>query len=137
MYYFEHYKMSYLEMNKVAKELQKAINYSQIEDADDEIFIKFLKDNLIIYKENIVSKYLDTIDWLIKLKLTKTNENIRNINFLKNQNFLNDEMGYPEQKVSIFMDSFYDNPLKASYYLKSRKELTKKEIDEFIEIQTK
>lgn len=136
LYYFEHYKISYLELNKIGLELNNAINRLQIERNDDEIFIKFLKDNLIIYKQNIVNKYLEMLEWLNKLKLTRTTENIRNINFLKNQHLIA-EMGYPEMKTSIFMDSFYDNPLKASYYLKSKKELTKKEVDDFIEAQTK
>lgn len=136
IYYLEHYKLSYRQIIDIAKELKEAIDNSFICDKNDELFIKYIKENLISSKENIIKAYINDLSWLKKLKLGKTHENIRNINFLRNAETLK-ESGYPDKKIGIFMDSFYDNPLKASYYLKSKKDLTKKEIEAFIEEQTK
>ena len=134
-YYAEHYRLKYYQLTSIAAELTDAINQFNI-SKKDEIFIKYLKENLISCKEKIVESYLRDLQWLKTLKLGKTYENLRNINFLRNAETLK-EKGYPERKIGVFMDSFYDNPLKASYYLKSKKDLTKKEIEAFIEEQTK
>lgn len=135
-YYTEHYKFSYSQMSLIIQSLTIAINKLYIDEKVDDIFIRYLKDNLISSKEKIIEDYLKDLEWLAKLSLTRTNENIRNINFLRNAELIK-EVGFPEQKVGVFMDSFYDNPLKASMYLKSKKDLTKKELEEFIEKQTK
>ena len=95
-----------------------------------------MKDNYITYRSSTANRYKEDKEYIVLKKLPKVYETFRNLKLFKNIEQI-EEIGYAENRVNAFSDSFYDNPMKAVSYLKSKKALTKKEVDEFLGTQTK
>mgnify|MGYP007069871438 CR=1 FL=1 len=132
----DHYHFSLSTLSDLTGAIVTNIGNGTLDNKVSPVFEKFCKDNLISYQGAIVNHFVNDSNELLQRKLKVTSDNLRELPLIKNKEQF-EEMGYDVGRTNVFLESFFDNPLKASYYLKSKKALTKKEMNEFIEKQTK
>lgn len=101
-----------------------------------DFFEDYFKENIMNKKELIIESFISQIKFMLdnKIKISKDNLKLKNINFYINKNKLAEVYKIPETKVNFFLDMFEVSPIKALQLIKDRKKLTKKQIDEIIEI---
>lgn len=130
----EHYHFTISVAAQLSDNLINGISDGTIDSHMTPAFEKYCKDNLISYQGSTVSKYISDCEELRARKLKVTQDNLRELPLIKNREKFK-EMGYDDGRVDVFLESFFDNPIKSSYYLKSKKALTKKELDTFLDTQ--
>jgi len=92
----------------------------------------FLKENLLIYGEEAVGEYLKRVDFLKKNKYEINENNLKTKNFklLFNYKNLSEKHGFPKEKIDAFADLIDIAPLKAVNLLRTRRKLTKAQLEE-------
>lgn len=125
-----HYKISYMEAEALSESIKD--NEDLYTGRFQKLFLDFIKSNLVVFKSNTIKEFKKRIQFLNKHGIPIDEVSLKNYCLYKNIESLKNEK-YPEGNVNLITDMFYDNPLKAMQYLKSKKAFTKKEINELIE----
>ncbi len=132
----DHYHFDYKTALNLCYNINRFVKDCKLEKKIDPVFEKYCKDNLVSYQDVVVEKFVNDSHDLRTRGMKVSADNLRELSIMKNKEQF-DEMGYDKGRIDIFLDSFFDNPIKASYFLKSKKALTKKEMNDFIDSQTK
>ena len=127
----DHYRFDLETASIICDRIYSATLSRELDDEMSPTFEKYCKDNIVSLRAETVDTYLEDVRKLARFKKRATSENLRDLPSMMNREVL-EEMGYDKQRIDLIMESFFDNPMKSSYFLKSKKALTKKEIDAFI-----
>jgi hypothetical protein len=96
----------------------------------------FLKENLLMYGEETVREYLKRVDFLKKNKyeINENNLKTKNFKFFFNYKNLSEKHRFPKEKIDAFADLIDIAPLKAVNLLRTRRKLTKAQLEEIYKI---
>ena len=95
----------------------------------------YLKENLIVKKELIIEEFIEQIYNMITYNIPIKEENfkLKNYNFYLNLANMSDIYKLPKERVNLFLDMFEQNPLEAIAFIKNRRKVSQKEIENFLE----
>ena len=133
-YAISHYKFSFQEYGEFIRNFLERFPLTDMNEA--ELFTKFFKEFAVTFRIKILEEYFDRKAKLKDYKMACNFNNLKNIRALSKRASL-EERGYDKVRLDLFMDSFYDDPLKAVSFIAKKGKISKEEMDQFLDQQTK
>lgn len=104
------------------------------------LFPTYLKENLY-GKETprLIARFVEDLYQMEKASIPIEEESLKlkNFNYNLNERNLSTYLGIAPEKIEVFLDTFDRNPLASVSLLKDRRKLTKKQMDEYMELLDK